>query len=70
MILISKQDYQEMRDEGGGYCVRCREPAYGVEPDARRYECESCGEMGVYGIEEILLMEFLDIVDDRNFRNE
>lgn len=27
----------------------------GCEPDARRYECEECGERGVYGTEELLL---------------
>ena len=29
--------------------------AEGVEPDARRYDCEICGEPGVYGAEELLL---------------
>jgi ParB family chromosome partitioning protein len=29
--------------------------AEAVEPDARKYECESCGEPGVYGAEELLL---------------
>ena len=31
------------------------EDADGVEPDARRYECECCGEPGVYGAEELLI---------------
>jgi DNA-directed RNA polymerase subunit RPC12/RpoP len=39
-----------------GFCVKCGEEASGVEPDARKYECESCGERGVYGAEELLLM--------------
>jgi hypothetical protein len=39
-----------------GICVLCGEDADGVEPDARKYECESCGEHGVYGVEELLLM--------------
>lgn len=43
-------------DEGIGFCLACGDEAYGVEPDARKYECESCGEMRVYGAEEILLM--------------
>ena len=38
-----------------GFCVRCGSEAEGVEPDARRYECEACGEMGVYGAEELLM---------------
>lgn len=43
-------------DEGIGFCLACGDEAYGVEPDARKYKCESCGEMRVYGAEEILLM--------------
>jgi hypothetical protein len=42
--------------ENPGFCVKCGADAEGVEPDARGYECESCGERGVYGAEELLLM--------------
>jgi hypothetical protein len=38
-----------------GFCICCGAGALGVEPDARQYECESCGETGVYGAEELLL---------------
>lgn len=38
-----------------GLCVICGADAEGVEPDARRYECEACGEPGVYGAEELLI---------------
>jgi hypothetical protein len=38
-----------------GFCICCGADALGVESDARRYECESCGESGVYGPEELLL---------------
>jgi hypothetical protein len=41
--------------ENPGICIRCGADAEGVEPDARNYECESCGEDGVYGAEELLL---------------
>lgn len=41
--------------ENPGFCVKCGEDAEGVEPDARKYECECCGEPGVYGAEELLL---------------
>ena len=39
-----------------GFCLACGADAEGVEPDARRYTCESCGEPRVYGAEEVLLM--------------
>ena len=38
-----------------GFCIYCGADADGCEPDARRYECEDCGENGVYGAEELLL---------------
>jgi predicted RNA-binding Zn-ribbon protein involved in translation (DUF1610 family) len=43
-------------DDNTGFCLSCGEEAYNVEPDARRYRCESCGEHKVYGAEEILIM--------------
>ena len=39
-----------------GFCVKCGADAEGVEPDARKYECECCGEPGVYGAEELLMV--------------
>ena len=38
-----------------GLCVICGADADGCEPDARRYECEVCGERGVFGAEELLM---------------
>ena len=37
-----------------GFCLACGEETSQVEPDARRYPCESCGERMVFGAEEIL----------------
>ncbi len=39
-----------------GFCVACGAEAGEIEPDAREYECEACGEKAVYGAEELLLM--------------
>jgi hypothetical protein len=38
-----------------GFCICCGVEAQGGEPDARRYECESCGFPGVFGAEELLI---------------
>jgi predicted RNA-binding Zn-ribbon protein involved in translation (DUF1610 family) len=38
-----------------GFCVACGSEVEDVEPDAREYECEVCGEHQVYGAEELLL---------------
>ena len=43
-------------DRNAGFCMKCGEQADGVEPDARGYECESCGSPSVYGAEELLIM--------------
>ena len=42
--------------EDMGFCLACGADAYGVEPDARKYECEECGAEKVYGAEELLIM--------------
>lgn len=39
-----------------GFCFGCGIGVQGVEPDAREYECESCGEYQVYGAEELSTM--------------
>ena len=38
-----------------GFCIACGTEADGCEPDAREYECECCGEMAVYGADELLM---------------
>ena len=39
-----------------GFCLSCGEEQEGCEPDARDYECNSCGKRKVYGAAEIMLM--------------
>jgi hypothetical protein len=41
-----------------GFCIRCGADADGCEPDAREYRCEACGELAVYGAEQLLLEAF------------
>lgn len=43
-------------DEYVGFCNACGGTDYGVEPDARGYECPDCGEHQVNGAEEYLFM--------------
>ena len=43
-------------DDNLGFCTACGEEATSVEPDARRYKCDSCGKEAVYGAEELLLI--------------
>jgi hypothetical protein len=43
------------RDEHAGLCLSCHAIEYGVEPDARCYECSDCGEFRVFGLEEVVM---------------
>ena len=47
-----------MQDDNTGYCTECGEE-HCVEPDARAYECEYCGERKVYGAPELLMMGYM-----------
>lgn len=55
MRITTEQIMQAIEaDDNMGFCLACGEEAYGVEPDARGYECECCGARKVYGAEELL----------------
>ena len=41
-----------------GFCTDCGNSQDGCEPDARNYECESCGANQVYGAMELLIMGY------------
>ena len=63
-ITITMEEMENaMFDSGEGVCLACGDRAYGVEPDARKYECECCGERAVYGLEEAMVMGALDIIE-------
>lgn len=46
----------ECEDEYTGFCIACGGMAWGVEPDAEDYRCDECGEMAVWGAEQIALV--------------
>ena len=39
-----------------GFCIKCGADHDGIEPDARNYKCDACGELEVYGAAEVLEM--------------
>ena len=47
-----------------GWCLACGTETDGVEPDSRRYKCENCGEMLVYGLEELVMMNLVHITEE------
>lgn len=60
---LSMQAYQIGSESGEGRCIGCRAEAFGVEPDARGLRCESCGQPAVFGLEELLLRNMIEIVE-------
>jgi hypothetical protein len=50
------EQIQAASEDSGGFCLHCGAEAFGVEPDARNYECEVCGKPRVFGAEELLVM--------------
>lgn len=64
-FAMHPEEFQGLDDDSCGLCIRCGETAVGcVEPDARKYECECCGENGVYGAQELLMMGLIRLNED------
>jgi len=53
-VIAAVEDSMTSLDNPG-FCKACGEYQDGCEPDARNYECESCGENEVFGAEELLI---------------
>lgn len=62
--MFKVTEEQMLTDRDMGYCIYCGEEAYGVEPDARRYVCDACDKPGVYGLEELLMMGRVEVVEE------
>ena len=62
---VSPEDVREIVMMGcnEGICISCGEEAYGVEPDAEGYPCESCEEPKVMGMEQALFAGYIQIDD-------
>ena len=58
-VFADTQEFMSYSADQSGWCLACGGLAYGVEQDARRYECECCGGKSVYGLEELLIMDMV-----------
>lgn len=65
-----KATVSDVEDGTLGACRACGEHTSGVEPDARGYECDACGAREVYGLEELVVMGELELVEDNDEDNE
>lgn len=63
-VLTPKQAERAVSNGSKGFCLACGKSSTShVEPDARRYTCESCKAPKVYGIEELMIMGLIRITD-------
>ena len=64
-MRVSMTEYRQYREQYIGFCTVCQAWTTGcVEPDAREYECSSCGERAVYGAEEAFLLELVELNEE------
>lgn len=61
---MTAEEFNDMTESNEGFCIKCGENAYGVEPDARKYTCEYCETNNVYGLSELLIMDLLIIENE------
>ncbi len=59
---MSMHEYHHACDQSGGLCAACGATADGVEPDARNYAGDACGEPQVFGVEELLMTGRLEVL--------
>jgi hypothetical protein len=55
VAVMEACDRRQISLDNPGICLACGFEQDGCEPDARGYECASCGEAQVFGSDEILM---------------
>lgn len=61
-MILSVDDYWTEADNMSGYCTTCDDLTHDMaEPDAREYECPVCEEKTVYGLEEAVIRELVEV---------
>jgi hypothetical protein len=53
--VLNAIERRETALDNPGFCLACGHEQDGCEPDARKYECEACGEHQVYAPEELII---------------
>lgn len=58
----SEADFNDANESSMGWCRDCDAfTTDSCEPDARNYDCDSCGAASVFGAEEALMMGILTL---------
>ena len=62
---MTEDEYHSHRNDDNGFCLACGNIMHGgIEPDARNYPCEVCGEPRVFGTEELMMMGKVAIIEE------
>lgn len=59
VFRFSLEEIQEASENMEGFCIGCGTTRSSCEPDAREYDCDECGQLKVYGAEELALMGYV-----------
>jgi hypothetical protein len=55
------EDIKDAMADNVGFCINCGDPRDCCEPDARKYLCDNCGCLTVYGAEELVMMGLVEV---------
>jgi hypothetical protein len=58
---LTVQEYLNRETQQQGVCLKCASWTGRVDPAAARLRCGVCGEPGVHGIDQALLLGFIQI---------
>lgn len=65
MVNVTKDEFAGHLESGDGLCLKCGKWSKGgVEPDAKGYECESCGAEAVSGCMRVLILNRIKFVEE------
>ncbi|HTF45276.1 MAG TPA: hypothetical protein VK641_15320 [Terriglobales bacterium] len=63
VLTVAEMSHYQF-NSGTGFCLACGAENDGVDPDCLRGECEVCEAKKVYGIEELMVMGLVNLVDE------
>jgi len=62
-FIWTESQFREYDSENAGFCLKCGTLHYGVEPDARGYQCDECDSHSVMGASEMLIQEKITLIE-------
>lgn len=61
-MIITKELYDEYKKQGDGFCIYCKEIAWGsAAPLAQNGYCSNCENRGVVGIDRAIQLQLVSI---------